>query len=113
MIEKIPAFAGMTKRGEEMKRFWVYIMASCPNGVLYIGITSDLIRRVFEHKEGLIKGFTQRYHIKKLVYFEAYDDAENAILREKRLKEWKRSMKIDLIEKQNPLWNDLYADIVK
>jgi len=96
-----------------MKLFWVYMIASSPGGVLYIGVTSDLIRRGFEHRQGIVKGFTRRYHVTRLVWFEEYGDAENAILREKRLKEWKRSMKIDLIEKWNPLWHDLYPDLVK
>lgn len=94
-----------------MKPGYVYILASKPNGVLYIGVTSDLIKRVFEHREGLVEGFTKKYQVKHLVYFEAYDDITEAILREKRLKEWKRAMKIDLLQQQNPLWEDLYPTI--
>lgn len=94
-----------------MKQFWVYILASKPFGVLYIGVTSDLIRRVYEHKEGLVDGFTKQYHVKKLVYFESCDDAVTAITREKRLKKWTRGMKLDLIDQHNPVWEDLYPFI--
>lgn len=93
------------------KCFWVYILASAPSGVLYIGVTSDLIGRIYQHREELADGFTKKYHVKKLVYFEACPDAESAIIREKRLKKWNRSMKIDLIEKYNPRWSDLYHSI--
>jgi putative endonuclease len=93
------------------KTFWVYIMASKPYGILYIGVTSNLIQRVFQHKNSLAEGFTKDYHVKHLVYFEECPDAESAILGEKRIKKWYRSMKIDLIEKQNPLWEDLYPSI--
>ncbi len=89
----------------------VYILSSKKNGVLYIGVTNDLQRRVAEHKEGIIKGFSQKYVVKTLIYHETYDDPENAILREKRLKKWNREWKIRLIEEQNPTWRDLYADL--
>ena len=95
-----------------MKQFWVYIMAGKPNGVLYIGVTSDLIKRVFQHKEGAMEGFTKTYHVKYLVYFEECTDAESAITREKRIKKWYRSMKVDLIENFNPRWDDLYPSLV-
>jgi putative endonuclease len=91
--------------GEE-KRFFVYILASRRNGTLYIGVTSDLPRRVHEHREGSIDGFTKRYGVKQLVWYEAHDTAEGAILREKRLKRWNRAWKIGLIEKDNPGWDD-------
>ena len=94
-----------------MKSFFVYIMASKPYGVIYAGVTSDLIKRIWQHKEGVIDGFTKSYHVKKLVYFEPHENAESAILREKRIKKWNRSMKIDLIEKMNPLWEDLYKTL--
>jgi len=94
------------------KRFWIYILASKPYGVLYIGVTSDLIKRIYQHRTEAADGFTKEYHVKKLVYFEEYADAENAITREKRLKKWYRSMKIDLIEKNNPHWQDLYPTLV-
>lgn len=86
-------------------------MASKPYGVLYTGVTSDLIKRIWQHKESVVDGFTKDYHVKKLVYFEQHENAESAILREKRIKKWYRAMKIDLIEKQNPLWEDLYPSL--
>ncbi|HRQ79932.1 MAG TPA: GIY-YIG nuclease family protein [Azospirillaceae bacterium] len=93
------------------KKFYVYIMASDRNGTLYIGITSDLARRVEEHRTGALQGFTSRYGVRWLVYYEVHDDAENAILREKRLKEWKRAWKLRLIEKDNPDWIDLWETL--
>ena len=95
------------------KNFCVYILASKKNGTLYVGVTSDLIKRVWEHKEGLVAGFTKKYDVKKLVYYEQHSNAESAIHREKRLKEWKRQWKLDLIEKYNPSWNDLYESILE
>ncbi len=89
----------------------VYIMTNRPNGVLYIGVTSNLKRRIAEHKESLIPGFTQKYNIRMLVYFEQYEDIRDAITREKQLKKWNRSWKIRLIEKMNPQWNDLFSDL--
>lgn len=94
-----------------MRDAFVYIMASQRNGTLYIGITSDLIRRVFEHKKGLVEGFTKRYNVKYLVYFEQYDSIVEAIKREKILKAWKRQWKLELIEKDNPEWLDLCEKI--
>jgi len=88
--------------------YYVYIMARRPNGTLYIGMTNDLVRRVYEHKEGLADGFTKRYGVKTLVYFEIHETAEQAIRREKTLKRWLRDWKIALIEKDNPYWDDLY-----
>ena len=96
-----------------MNSYYIYILASKPKGVLYIGVTNDLIRRVWEHKNGLVEGFSKRYFIKKLVYFEESSSVESAIIREKRLKAWKRDWKIELIEKHNPDWKDLYAEIIK
>ena len=90
----------------------VYILASERNGTLYIGVTSDLIKRVWEHREGVVHGFTKKYSVHKLVYFEQYDDMENAIIREKRLKKWRRAWKLNLIEQSNPHWNDLWQQIV-
>ncbi len=90
---------------------YVYILASRPNGTLYIGVTNDLVRRVFEHREGDADGFTKRYGIKRLVHYEAYDDVVTAIQREKTMKHWKRAWKVDLIEAHNPTWTDLYAGI--
>ncbi len=93
------------------KSFVVYILASKRNGTLYVGVTSVLIKRVWEHKNKLVSGFTEKYGVDKLVYFEQHQDAENAIKREKRLKFWKRKWKLDLIEKHNPDWKDLYEGI--
>jgi putative endonuclease len=91
---------------------WVYILASRPGGTLYVGVTNDLIRRVFEHREGLIPGFTKRYGVKMLVYYERHDSATDAIQREKNIKHWSREWKIDLILSVNPEWRDLYDEIV-
>ena len=96
-----------------MKTYYIYIFASKRNGTLYIGITNDLTRRVFEHKTGLINGFAKKYSVNKLVYFETTNDVNAAILREKRLKNWKRQCKIELIEKLNPNWNDLSERLIK
>ncbi|HYE48846.1 MAG TPA: GIY-YIG nuclease family protein [Azospirillaceae bacterium] len=95
------------------KRFFVYILASKRNGTLYVGVTSDLARRVWEHRTGAVPGFTSRYGVKMLVHYEVFDTAEYAIAREKRLKEWKRAWKIELIEKANPDWDDLYESLNK
>jgi putative endonuclease len=86
-------------------------MANKKNGTLYIGITNNLIRRVYEHKNNLIEGFSSKYNIHNLVYFEQTSDVKSAILREKRLKKWNRQWKIGLIEKENPKWCDLYKQI--
>ncbi len=90
---------------------YVYILASRRNGTLYIGVTTDLVRRVGEHREGVAEGFTKRYGVKTLVHFDVFDDVESAIVREKQVKEWKRAWKLELIEKANPEWRDLYDDI--
>ena len=90
----------------------VYILASRRNGTLYIGVTSNLPRRVWEHKNDLVEGFTSRYGVHNLVWYETHETMESAISREKRIKEWKRKWKLDLIEKLNPAWEDLYASIV-
>lgn len=92
----------------------VYILASKINGTLYIGVTSDLVKRIYEHKNSLdSKSFTSSYKVKNLVYFETTDDIESAIKREKQLKSWNRSWKIELIQKYNPNWNDLYKYLLK
>ena len=96
-----------------MKSFCIYILAHKKNGALYIGVTSDLIKRVYEHRNDLADGFTRKYKIQKLVYFEQVDNADAAITREKRLKKWNRQWKVDLIEKSNPDWNDLYENLSK
>jgi putative endonuclease len=95
------------------KYYYVYILASKPNGTLYIGMTDDLIRRVQEHKQGLIIGFTKTYGVKTLVYFEQTELVLSAIEREKQLKRWKRAWKIRLIKSVNPEWKDLYKELVK
>ena len=93
------------------RSFYVYILASKIGGTLYIGVTNDLIRRVAEHRLKLVESFTAKYDVAKLVYFEQFEDAENAIRREKRLKKWNRAWKIRLIEESNPNWDDLYHGI--
>lgn len=92
--------------------YWVYILASGPGGTLYVGVTNDLIRRASEHREGLVPGFTKKYDVKQLVYYEAHDDVRIAIQREKNIKHWPREWKIDLIVSINPQWRDLYDEIV-
>lgn len=95
-----------------MKSFYVYILSSQRNGTLYVGVTSNLVKRIWEHKNCVVDGFTKKYSVKHLVYYEHHDSAESAIRREKRLKEWKRQWKLDLIEKLNPEWDDLYENIL-
>jgi len=92
--------------------YFIYLMASRKNGTLYAGVTSDLIRRVHQHKNGLVEGFTDRYAVHLLVWFEATPSVEAAIQREKQIKNWKREWKIALIEKGNPGWLDLYETIL-
>ena len=96
-----------------MKDFWVYILASKPGGTLYVGVTNDLIRRTFEHREGLAPGFTKKYGVKSLVFYERHDTANAAIQREKNLKHWPREWKIELIVSMNPEWRDLYDEVVR
>jgi putative endonuclease len=90
----------------------VYILASKRNGTLYIGVTSDLVKRVWEHKSDLVEGFTKQYQVHQLVWYETSESMESVITREKQLKEWKRQWKVDLIEKANPYWNDLYPSLI-
>jgi len=94
-----------------MKQYYIYILASKRNGTLYIGVTSDLVRRVYEHKNDLVEGFTKQYQVHSLVYYEVTESVESAIAREKQLKKWHRDWKIRLIEKGNPEWKDLYEEI--
>jgi putative endonuclease len=89
-----------------------YILASERNGTLYIGVTSDLVRRVYEHKHDQVDGFTKTYAVHNLVYFELHANMEEAITREKQIKKWNRDWKVELIERDNPYWRDLYDDIV-
>ena len=93
--------------------YYVYILASKRNGTLYIGVTSDLVKRVWEHKNNVVQGFTQKYNVHKLVYYESGIDVSDAITREKQMKKWNRQWKIELIEKNNPEWKDLYYDLIK
>lgn len=92
---------------------YVYLLASRKHGTLYLGVTNDLIRRVYEHKNKIVRGFTSQYDVAKLVWYETYDDPENASRREKELKKWRRDWKIRLIEEDNPNWDDLYPAITR
>ncbi len=94
------------------ENFYVYILSSQRRGTLYIGVTSNLLKRVYEHKNGMVDGFTKKYGVKMLVYYEAHGSAESAITREKQIKKWRRAWKLELIEKKNPGWRDLYAEIL-
>jgi putative endonuclease len=94
------------------KQFYGYILASKRNGTLYTGVTSDLIQRVWQHEQDLVEGFTKKYRVKKLVYYEVHDNAESAITREKQIKKWRRKWKLRLIEEKNPQWKNLYDEIV-
>jgi putative endonuclease len=91
--------------------YYVYILASRKHGTLYLGVTNDIVRRGYEHRSKALRGFTTRYGVDKLVWFEIYDDAATAIAREKELKKWRRDWKIRLIEESNPTWDDLYPSI--
>lgn len=93
---------GMFKPG------YVYLLASQRNGTLYVGVTSDLVKRVWEHKQDLLGGFTKRYQVHRLVHYEVFEDIRDAIVRERRIKKWKRGWKVQLIEEENPGWNDLH-----
>jgi putative endonuclease len=93
--------------------YWVYILASDAGGTLYVGVTNDLVRRVYEHREGLAAGFTHKYDVKRLVYFEPHESILTAIQREKNIKHWPREWKINLIVRENPLWQDLYDEIAR
>jgi len=93
-------------------QYYVYILASNKNGTLYIGVTSNLVKRIYEHKNELAEGFTKQYSVHNLVYFEITESVESAIAREKKLKKWNRAWKIRLIEKTNPEWRDLYMELI-
>ena len=97
----------------KLKQFYVYILSSRRNGTLYVGVTSNLVQRVWQHKNDQVDGFCKKYNVKQLVYFEPHDTAESAILREKQIKKWNRAWKLKLIEKENPHWNDLYGLILQ
>ena len=93
-------------------QYYVYILASNENGTLYIGVTSNLVKRIYEHKNEFVEGFTKQYSVHNLVYFEITESVESAIAREKQLKQWNRAWKIRLIEKTNPGWRDLYMELI-
>jgi putative endonuclease len=95
-----------------VKQPCVYILASQRNGTLYVGVTSNLVQRIWQHKSDLVDGFTKKYGVHMLVWYEAHETMESAIAREKALKSWRRKWKLDLIESANPAWRDLYGDIV-
>jgi len=94
------------------KIYYVYLLASGKRGTLYIGVTNDLLRRVYEHKTDAVEGFTKRHRVKRLVWYDTTADVEAAILQEKRMKRWRRQWKIELVEKANPDWRDLYDNLV-
>lgn len=96
-----------------MKNGYVYILTNKENGTLYVGVTSDLVKRIWQHKNKFVEGFSKKYDLNKLVYYEVFNDIENAITREKQLKNWHRQWKINLINQQNPDWMDLYNGIIK
>jgi putative endonuclease len=96
-----------------MKSYWVYILTSRPRGTLYVGMTNDLVRRLYQHREGLVEGFTKEHGVKMLAYYEQHATALGAIQREKNIKHWSRKWKIDLIRSMNPDWRDLWDDIVR
>ena len=99
-------------RGPDVAQGWVYLMTNRPNGTLYVGVTDDLVRRVWEHREGVVDGFTKRYALKRLVYFEQYDDVRDARQREQNLKHYRRAWKVRLILLNNPNWDDLYEPLM-
>jgi len=94
-----------------VKDFYVYILCNKPYGTLYTGVTSNLVKRVYEHKNNRVEGFTNRYDVHRLVWFEVCQDSQSAITREKQIKKWGRAWKLELVEKDNPLWDDLYESI--
>ena len=95
-----------------LKKGYLYILASRRNGTLYVGVTSDLVKRIGEHRKKLVEGFTKKYEVTNLVYYEAFEEIRAAIVRERQIKEWKRKWKTDLIQSVNPYWRDLYEDIL-
>jgi putative endonuclease len=95
-----------------MQQYYVYILASKKNGTMYVGVTGDLIKRIYEHKQNLIDGVTKKYGVHDIVYYEVHNEIEEAITREKQIKKWNRNWKLRLIEERNPDWKDLYNEIV-
>jgi putative endonuclease len=115
-LSRIFSFLSFPRRRESsiillMKNYFVYILANKRNGTLYIGVTNDLVRRMYEHNNSIVDGFTKKYNIKILVYYEMTENIMSAIEREKNLKRWNRKWKLDLIEKENPEWKDLTFDL--
>ena len=102
----------MTRAALSDRGGWVYIVTNRPNGTLYVGVTSDLPKRIFEHRSGAVDGFTKRYGLKRLVFAERHDDIRTALQREKNLKHWSRAWKVRLIREANPNWDDLYDQLV-
>jgi len=102
---------GMTENGDRAVSGWVYIVTNGPNGVLYVGVTSNLPARIWQHRTGAVPGFTMRYGLKRFVYAEPHDRIEDAIAREKQIKKWTRARKVRLIEASNPRWDDLYDQL--
>ena len=96
---------------KESRQYYVYILTNKTNKVLYIGVTNDLVRRIFEHKNKLVEGFTKKYNLNKLIYYEVTNDISSAIEREKQLKNWHRDWKINIMNSFNPIWKDLGADL--
>ena len=107
----IPAKAGIQENTLNKKQPAVYILASRRNGTLYTGVTTSLVKRVWEHRNDIIEGFTKKYRVHLLVYYELHDDIISAITREKQIKKWNRAWKLELIEKQNPDWRDLWEEL--
>jgi len=99
------------RQAEIVRQFYLYILASRPGGALYVGVTNDLVRRVYEHRSGFVEGHTKRFHIHQLVYFEVFSTVRDAIQREKNIKHWPRAWKTRLIAQTNPTWRDLYDEI--
>jgi putative endonuclease len=110
MAGLVPAIHAL--QNSRMAGGFVYIVTNKPNGILYIGVTNDLVRRIHEHREGAVEGFTKRHGLKRLVWFEQYDDIRAAIQREKTMKHWPRAWKVRSIKAQNPDWNDLYDGLL-
>lgn len=111
MLSRHSREGGNPKHDTMDKQFYVYILASKRNGTLYIGVTSDLVQRIWQHKNKMVKGFTKKYNVDRLVYYETHSNVESAITREKQMKKWRRAWKIRLIEGENSDWNDLYDNI--
>jgi putative endonuclease len=111
MAGLVPAIHVLQTNG--MKGGFICILTNRPNGILYVGVTSDLVRRVFEHRSGFVDGFTKRYRLKRLVYFERFDDIQSAIQREHNIKHWSRAWKVRMIVATNPNWDDLFDTIIK